>query len=81
MSRDDDNTRTHTVLTKGTMVSHYRIVEKIGAGGMGEVYFAEDTELNRKAALHFIQKIAGIYNSDPDLLGHADEDVVGFVFG
>jgi len=34
---NNDNTRTHVVLTKGTMVSHYRIVEKIGAGGMGEV--------------------------------------------
>lgn len=29
---NDDDTRTHIVLTKGTMVSHYRIVEKIGAG-------------------------------------------------
>jgi serine/threonine protein kinase len=37
----------HAVLTKGTMVSHYRIVEKIGASGMGEVYLAEDTELKR----------------------------------
>ncbi len=47
----------------GRMVCHYLILEKIGQGGMGEIFLAEDTKLKRQVALKFLPRQM---TADPD---------------
>jgi Tol biopolymer transport system component len=55
----------------GSSLSHYRITEKLGAGGMGEVYRAEDTNLNRHVA---IKVLPDMFSGDPERLARFERE-------
>ena len=63
--QQDDRTMSFVTIAKGSVVSHYRIIKKIGSGGMGEVYLAEDTKLKREVALKFLPSQ---YSNDKELV-------------
>jgi len=55
----------------GQTITHYRIVEKLGAGGMGEVYRAQDTNLNRQVA---IKVLPDVFSGDPERLARFERE-------
>ncbi len=55
----------------GKTFGHYRVGEQLGRGGMGEVYVAEDLNLNRKAALKFLPDA---FTGDPERMARFERE-------
>ena len=58
----------------GTKLGHYEIIDRLGAGGMGEVYRATDTKLKREVALKLLPEDLA---TDPERLVRLERDTRG----
>jgi serine/threonine-protein kinase len=72
----------------GKTISHYKVLEKIGEGGMGEVYRATDTKLNRDVALKILpEQFAsdshrmGRFQREAEVLASLDHPNIGQIYG
>ena len=72
----------------GKTISHYKVLEKIGQGGMGEVYRATDTKLNRDVALKILpEQFAsdtqrmGRFQREAEVLASLDHPNIGQIYG
>ena len=72
----------------GTTLRHFRIEQKLGAGGMGEVWVAHDTKLDRKVALKFIHEhlahdpeARARFEREAKALASLDHPYIGGVYG
>lgn len=55
----------------GKTLGHYRVVSRLGRGGMGEVFLAEDTSLDRKVALKFLP---GVFTGDQERMARFERE-------
>jgi len=55
----------------GKTLGHYRVCEQLGRGGMGEVYVADDLNLNRKVALKFLPDA---FTGDPERMARFERE-------
>jgi serine/threonine protein kinase len=55
----------------GKTLDHYRVGEQLGRGGMGEVYVADDLNLNRKVALKFLPEA---FAADPERMARFERE-------
>jgi serine/threonine protein kinase len=55
----------------GKILGHYKILEQLGRGGMGEVYLADDTTLDRKVALKFLPDV---FTGDPERMARFERE-------
>jgi len=60
-----------------SLISHYKVLEKIGEGGMGEVYRVEDINLSREVAIKVLPEK---FTQEPQRLARFDEAIRALAF-